>query len=326
MTSGPVYQGDNIRTGARGEAQIRLMDNTRLVVGPNSLMVVDDFIYDGGAKAQKVTLNAVRGAFRFITGSSRKDAYEIKTPTATIGVRGTQFDFTIGRGGDLNFALFEGQARICQPGRQCVVVSGACNVVVAPRRQPVRRPTSIEERTKLLTDMFPYVASQTKLRSDFRVDTSSCSVRKASIAPGQTLPVTPRANGVVVVGAASPAAAAADDRLDRAQSVRTWRRNEPGSGAVPQQLAAARLVKRRDEQSRWRRWEVAAGRATVATHRDITNSPAGIGCDRKSRRRQSAAAFFVWPSDRAPTLRRPGLVVGFAGRVRLRPRMEPGGR
>ena len=198
VTSGPVYQGDNIRTGARGEAQIKLRDNTRLVVGPNSLMVVDDFIYDGGAKAQKVTLNAVRGAFRFITGSSRKDAYEIKTPTATIGVRGTQFDFTIGRGGDLNFALFEGQARICQPGRQCVVVSGACNVVVAPRRQPVRRPTSIEERTKLLTDMFPYVASQTKLRSDFRVDTSSCSVRKASIAPGQSLTVVP-ANRTAVV-------------------------------------------------------------------------------------------------------------------------------
>ncbi len=198
VTSGPVYQGDNIRTGARGEAQIKLRDNTRLVVGPNSLMVVDDFIYDGGAKAQKVTLNAVRGAFRFITGSSRKDAYEIKTPTATIGVRGTQFDFTIGRGGDLNFALFEGQARICQPGRQCVVVSGACNVVVAPRRQPVRRPTSIEERTKLLTDMFPYVASQTRLRSDFRVDTSSCSVRKASIAPGQSLTVVP-ANRTAVV-------------------------------------------------------------------------------------------------------------------------------
>jgi hypothetical protein len=198
VTSGPVYQGDNIRTGARGEAQIKLRDNTRLVVGPNSLMVVDDFIYDGGAKAQKVTLNAVRGAFRFITGSSRKDAYEIKTPTATIGVRGTQFDFTIGRGGDLNFALFEGQARICQPGRQCVVVSGACNVVVAPRRQPVRRPTSIEERTKLLTQMFPYVASQTKLRSDFRVDTSSCSVRKASIAPGQSLTVVP-ANRTAVV-------------------------------------------------------------------------------------------------------------------------------
>ena len=44
VTSGPVYQGDNIRTGARGEAQIRLMDNTRLVVGPNSLMVVDDLL------------------------------------------------------------------------------------------------------------------------------------------------------------------------------------------------------------------------------------------------------------------------------------------
>ena len=91
------------------------------------------FVFSGGGKAKQVALNAVRGAFRFITGDSRKSAYTITTPTATIGVRGTQFDFTIDRRGQLNFALFEGQARICTHGGQCTLLSGMCSVAVVPR-------------------------------------------------------------------------------------------------------------------------------------------------------------------------------------------------
>ena len=95
IVDGPLYMGDVIRTGPSGQAQITLLDNTKLVVGPNSYMTVDAFVFDSNNQAKKVTLNAVRGAFRFLTGTSRKDAYTIKTPTATIGVRGTEFDFSV---------------------------------------------------------------------------------------------------------------------------------------------------------------------------------------------------------------------------------------
>ncbi|HEY5081755.1 MAG TPA: FecR domain-containing protein [Bauldia sp.] len=37
----------------------------------------------------------VRGAFRFLTGGSPKDAYSINTPMATIAVRGTEFDLDV---------------------------------------------------------------------------------------------------------------------------------------------------------------------------------------------------------------------------------------
>ncbi len=187
VTSGPVYMGDTIRTGASGEAQIRFADDTRLVVGPNSSMVVDAFVFESGGKAKQVALNAVRGAFRFITGGSRKSAYKIVTPTATIGVRGTEFDFSVDRGGQLNFALFEGRARICSRSGQCREVSGACSVAVIRPNGAVRRLPAGNERTSILRKKFPYIASQRRLNRMFRVDTSSCSVRRADILPDGSL-------------------------------------------------------------------------------------------------------------------------------------------
>ena len=83
-----VFSGDRIDTGPVGEAQIRFRDDTKLVVGPNSSMIIDAFVFDDDNTARDISINVVRGAFRFITGNSPKDAYTITTPTATIGVRG----------------------------------------------------------------------------------------------------------------------------------------------------------------------------------------------------------------------------------------------
>jgi hypothetical protein len=83
-----VFSGDRIITGPGGEAQVKFRDDTRLVVGPNSMMTIDAFVFNDDNTARQISINAVRGAFRFITGNSPKDAYSITTPTATIGVRG----------------------------------------------------------------------------------------------------------------------------------------------------------------------------------------------------------------------------------------------
>ena len=83
-----VFSGDRIITGPGGEAQVKFRDDTRLVVGPNSMMTIDAFVFNDDDTARQISINAVRGAFRFFTGNSPKDAYSITTPTATIGVRG----------------------------------------------------------------------------------------------------------------------------------------------------------------------------------------------------------------------------------------------
>ena len=177
VVDGPVYMGDVIRTGAKGMAEILLRDDTRLVVGPSSYMTVDKFVFSG-AKADAISLNAVRGAFRFITGVSAKKAYRIRTPSATIGVRGTRFDFSIDRRGRMAIALYEGAARVCNRRRQCFTVSGTCSVGLTQRFRRLK-PLTPEERQRLLASAFPFIANQKTLGRAFQVDTSGCKIQPA---------------------------------------------------------------------------------------------------------------------------------------------------
>jgi hypothetical protein len=178
----PVFMGDVIKTNRIGEVQIRLSDDTRLVVGPNSLMTIDRFVFNTDTTAKQVSLNAVRGAFRFITGNSRKEAYTITTPTATIGVRGTRLDFSINPDGT-SLAVFEGEANMCELLRrdQCEPTISQCGVAVAAPRETIRRIEDEDDRIKVLTELFPFVVDQRRLSPEFQVDTGSCGVPDAAI-------------------------------------------------------------------------------------------------------------------------------------------------
>ena len=74
---GPVLMGDVIKTDAGGMAQLKFVDDTKMVVGPNSQITIDSFVFKGPASAKDFSLDAVRGTFRFITGASAKQAYSI---------------------------------------------------------------------------------------------------------------------------------------------------------------------------------------------------------------------------------------------------------
>jgi hypothetical protein len=91
----PVVQGDNVflneavRSGADSRAKLVLNDSTNLTVGPDSTVKLDDFVYSGPKSSGTIALNMTKGTIRFITGDANKRAYTIWTPTAAIGVRGT---------------------------------------------------------------------------------------------------------------------------------------------------------------------------------------------------------------------------------------------
>jgi hypothetical protein len=174
---GPVYSGDRILTGSIGQAQLRFRDGTKLVVGPNSSMIIDAFVFADDNTARQVSVNVVRGALRFMTGGSPKDAYSITTPTATIGVRGTEFDVSVDptQGGTTRVAVFSGATNTCDKNRRnCVEQVAGCNVtVVAPGEVP-RRQGSLSQRQADVARYFRFVQSQRTLLSAFRVDTSDC--------------------------------------------------------------------------------------------------------------------------------------------------------
>jgi len=64
----------------------------------HSKLIIDDFVYDPNAKTGKLSLKATLGTVRYASGQIAKNSAQnisIKTPTATVSVRGTDFAMTI---------------------------------------------------------------------------------------------------------------------------------------------------------------------------------------------------------------------------------------
>jgi hypothetical protein len=176
----PIYSGDRINTAATGEAQIRFIDETRLVVGPNSSLLIDKFVFTSNQTAVNVSVRAVKGALRFISGNSPSRAYTIRTPTATLGVRGTQFDVAIGRNGETGLIVLRGAVRMCGRTGQCILVDEACGAAIALPNGRVAPVRSHEDRSNRIQRQFPYIVNQASLRRDFRADTRACGPAAAS--------------------------------------------------------------------------------------------------------------------------------------------------
>lgn len=110
-------QNDRIKTGRDGAAEIEFLDGTSLTIGANSEIVLDKMIFDRD-RAKNATVEVVRGTLRFVTGNSDHSAYQIKTPVATIGVRGTVIDVSLEKG-DMVYNTVEGVGVVCHGGTNC---------------------------------------------------------------------------------------------------------------------------------------------------------------------------------------------------------------
>ncbi len=97
-----IFLGDRIVTGPGGGLQILLLDGTTFSVGPNSSMVIDEFVYNPATGTGRLTASVARGTLRVISGRlARQDqeSIRIRLPTATVGVRGTMALFSGGPNG-----------------------------------------------------------------------------------------------------------------------------------------------------------------------------------------------------------------------------------
>ncbi len=85
-----IYTDELLRTGQNSIAELQFLDSTKLSVGPTSEIRLDKFVYDPQKAAPgALVLQATRGSYRFITGVQDHKSYSIKTPYATLSVRGT---------------------------------------------------------------------------------------------------------------------------------------------------------------------------------------------------------------------------------------------
>jgi FecR protein len=182
LTNGDIFTGDRITTDAKGEAQLHFTDDTRMIVGPNSDIAIDKFVVSGPANAQKVTINAAKGAFRFITGTAPKQAYEIDTPVATINVRGTMFDFAYGSFGAAVYLYRDtntgGPSSViycdkAKPQPHCTQISDECSLVILPINGSFQWVDNFYDRTRMAHNLFPFLDKRNIL-PDFRVLSDVC--------------------------------------------------------------------------------------------------------------------------------------------------------
>ncbi|HEX7028396.1 MAG TPA: FecR domain-containing protein [Gammaproteobacteria bacterium] len=86
--------GEVLSTSSRSFAVIKLQDGSRFTLRPNTQFVVEGITASRNSSANAV-LQLFKGGVRAITGfisKFNKDGYQLKTPVATIGIRGTEFD------------------------------------------------------------------------------------------------------------------------------------------------------------------------------------------------------------------------------------------
>lgn len=97
QVNAPVQMNDMIST-ARARAQLTFEDNTTVKLTEHSKMVIDDFVYDPKKGTGKLAMKMALGTARYASGQIAKNNPQqvaIKTPTASVAVRGTDFSMTI---------------------------------------------------------------------------------------------------------------------------------------------------------------------------------------------------------------------------------------
>lgn len=123
-----LSEGDRLTTSEGASAIIKLQDGTRMTVRPNSELVLQQYQFRENAPDNSFLMQMVRGGFRAVTGLISKgspNAARIQTNTATIGIRGTDFD-----------------ARVCS-GRECAQESSQV--------QESARPNAVQASAKIVS-------------------------------------------------------------------------------------------------------------------------------------------------------------------------------
>jgi hypothetical protein len=94
-----LFQSDSIRTGADGHVGVTLKDETRLALGPNTDVRIDQFAYAPAQGSLGMVLKIARGLVAYVSGRIAKlspDAVRLETPSAILGVRGTRMVIRVG--------------------------------------------------------------------------------------------------------------------------------------------------------------------------------------------------------------------------------------
>lgn len=136
--SDPVFWRDELRTGAASRLSVRFADNTKLYMGDHSTLVIDEMVYSPG-EAGKALFTLSQGVFRMVSGAINKtqgSEFTVRTPLATIGVRGTDF-WGHQSEGKLTMALLDDGELHIQAGEKTIILTNPNEAIVIEKDKPV---------------------------------------------------------------------------------------------------------------------------------------------------------------------------------------------
>ena len=189
-----LNQGEVIKTGPKSFAILRLADETRMTIRPQTSFAVEKMNAEKTSKASAL-LRLFRGGFRAITGYiSKKNpkGYRIKTPAVTIGIRGTEFDARLcnedcaNENKKLEKKLRKKQAKVV--GRVAYKRGNIKALNFAEKTREIKTKSDLYEGDTLTTgdDSYAIIVFRDKSRisiqenTDFRIDELRFDVDKPS--------------------------------------------------------------------------------------------------------------------------------------------------
>jgi len=148
---GVEIQQMDIAETTKGRMQIDFVDETRLDVIDNSRVVIDEFVYDPATGKGSLNMRATLGAVRYASGQIAKNSRQnvrLRTPTATISVRGTDFNMLVNEIGESYVTLLpscqydgNGNELECVTGE--IAVENDAGIVILNQAFQMTRVTSL---------------------------------------------------------------------------------------------------------------------------------------------------------------------------------------
>ncbi len=145
-----VSVGDVVITGAGGYVRVEMTDGGELVLRPDSQLRVESYKFAAAKPAEdSFVFSMLKGGLRTVTGligkRGNREAYELKTSTATIGIRGTQFDLRVcqancGALADGTYLAVRFGAVQTSNAQGSLPVAAGQVAFVSPQRPPVMLP------------------------------------------------------------------------------------------------------------------------------------------------------------------------------------------
>ena len=149
-TQDDVFQNEVVKTASESATQLIFKDETQLAIGPESGVTLDTFVYDSNPDKGRLVINQTVGTLRFVSGAFSDKNYEIRTPTVTIGIRGTAFTVVVAANGATTVSVEAGVVRVTNVAgvTQSVsvnpVLSSTVSTPTAPPTPPGPPPPAVQ--------------------------------------------------------------------------------------------------------------------------------------------------------------------------------------